>query len=44
MTIRYKSATFDLTTTDKTTILTCPSDGTCLVKNVLSEVTQLQVM
>ena len=34
MTIRYKSATFDLTTTDKTTILTCPSDGTCLVKNV----------
>ena len=34
MTIRYKSATFDLTTTDKTTILTCPSDATCLVKNV----------
>jgi hypothetical protein len=34
MTIRYKSATFDLTTTDKTTILTCPSDGTCLVKNI----------
>ena len=34
MTIRYKSATFDLTTTDKTTILTCPSDATCLIKNV----------
>ena len=34
MTIQYKSATFDLTTTDKTTILTCPSDATCLVKNV----------
>tara|TARA_Y100000004_G_scaffold70402_1_gene79132 strand:+ start:349 stop:684 length:336 start_codon:yes stop_codon:yes gene_type:complete len=34
MTIRYKSKTFDLTTTDKTTILTCPSDATCLVKNV----------
>ena len=34
MTIRYKSVTFDLTTTDKTTILTCPSDATCLVKNV----------
>ena len=34
MTIRYKSATFNLTTTDKTTILTCPSDATCLIKNV----------
>jgi len=34
MTIRYKSATFDLTSTNKTTILTCPSDATCLVKNV----------
>jgi len=34
MTIRYKSATFDLTNTNKTTILTCPSDATCLVKNV----------
>jgi len=34
MTIRYKSATFDLTDTNKSTILTCPSDATCLVKNV----------
>ena len=25
MTIRYKSETFDLTTTNVTTILTCPS-------------------
>ncbi len=28
MTIRYKSATFDLTTTNVTPILTCPSDAT----------------
>tara|TARA_E500000318_G_scaffold65594_1_gene60593 strand:- start:400 stop:735 length:336 start_codon:yes stop_codon:yes gene_type:complete len=34
MTIRYKSETFDLTTTNVTTILTCPSDGTIIVKNV----------
>ena len=32
MTIRYKSETFDLTTTDVTTILTCPSDATIIVK------------
>ena len=34
MTIRYKSATFDLTTTDKTTVLTCPSDATIIVKSL----------
>ena len=34
MTIRYKSATFNLTDTNKATILSCPSDATCLVKNV----------
>jgi len=34
MTIRYKSETFDLTTTDKTTILTCPSDATIIVKSL----------
>ena len=34
MTIRYKSATFDLTTTDVTPILTCPSDATIIVKNI----------
>jgi len=32
MTIRYKSETFDLTTTNVTTILTCPSDATIIVK------------
>jgi hypothetical protein len=32
MTIRYKSDTFDLTTTNITTILTCPSDGTIIAK------------
>ena len=32
MTIRYKSDTFDLTTTNITTILTCPADATLLVK------------
>ena len=31
MTIRYKSETFDLTTTNVTTILTCPSDATIIV-------------
>ena len=34
MTIRYKSDTFDLTTTNITTILTCPSDATILLKTV----------
>ena len=34
MTIRYKSATFDLTTTSVTPILTCPSDATIIVKNI----------
>ena len=34
MTIRYKSETFDLTTTNVTTMLTCPADATILVKTV----------
>ena len=34
MTIRYKSDTFDLTTSNITTILTCPSDATIIVKSV----------
>jgi hypothetical protein len=34
MTIRYKSETFNLTTTNITTILTCPADATILVKTV----------
>ena len=34
MTIRYKSETFDLNTTNITTILTCPSDATIIVKTV----------
>ena len=34
MTIRYKSDTFDLTTTNITTILTCPSDATIIVKSL----------
>ena len=33
MTIKYKSDTFDLTTTNLTTILTCPSDATIIVKS-----------
>ena len=33
MTIRYKSNTFDLTTTNLTTVLTCPSDATIIVKS-----------
>jgi Flp pilus assembly protein TadG len=32
MTIRYKSDTFDLTTTNATTILTCPSDATIIAE------------
>ena len=36
MTIRYKSDTFDLTTTSVTTILTCPSDATIIVKSNVS--------
>jgi hypothetical protein len=34
MTIRYKSETFDLTTTNVTPILTCPSDATIIVKSL----------
>jgi|SRR5210317_1586021 hypothetical protein len=34
MTIRYKSDTFDLTTTNITTVLTCPADATLLVKSL----------
>jgi hypothetical protein len=34
MTIRYKSDTFDLTTTNITTILTCPSDATIIAKSL----------
>ena len=34
MTIRYKSDTFDLTTTNLTTILTCPSDATIIIKSL----------
>ena len=34
MTIRYKSNTFDLTTTNVTTILTCPSDATIIIKSL----------
>ena len=34
MTIQYKSETFDLTTTDVTTILTCPANATIIVKLV----------
>tara|TARA_R100001460_G_scaffold323_3_gene1662 strand:+ start:1266 stop:1601 length:336 start_codon:yes stop_codon:yes gene_type:complete len=34
MTIRYKSDTFNLTTTNATAVLTCPSDATVLVKLV----------
>jgi len=34
MTIRYKSDTFDLTTTNVTTILTCPADATIIGKSL----------
>jgi hypothetical protein len=34
MTIRYKSETFDLTTTNITTVLTCPSDATIIGKSL----------
>ena len=34
MTIRYKSETFDLTTTNVTQVLTCPSDATIIVKSI----------
>ena len=34
MTIRYKSETFDLTTTNITTVLTCPADANYYCKNV----------
>ena len=34
MTIRYKSETFDLTTTNVTPVLTWPSDATIIVKRI----------
>ena len=34
MTIRYKSETFDLTTTNVTPVLTCPIDATIIVKSI----------
>ena len=34
MTIRYKSDTYNLTTTNITTILTCPADATILIKSL----------
>ena len=34
MTIQYKSDTFNLDTTNVTTILTCPADATIIVKNI----------
>ena len=34
MTIRYKSETYDLTTSNITTVLTCPADATILVKSL----------
>ena len=34
MTIKYKSETFDLTTTNVTPVLTCPSDATIIVKSI----------
>jgi hypothetical protein len=34
MTIRYKSETFDLTTTNVTTILTCPGKWLKNIKNI----------
>ena len=34
MTIRYKSDTYDLTTSNITTVLTCPADATILVKSL----------
>mgnify|MGYP000013063702 FL=1 len=34
MTIRYKSETFDLTTTNVTPVLTCPSGATIIVKSI----------
>ena len=34
MTIRYKSETFDLDSTNATAILTCPADATIIVKLV----------
>jgi hypothetical protein len=40
MTIRYKSDTFDLTTTNITTVLTCPSDATIIV-NLYKQVIEL---
>ena len=34
MTIQYKSDTFNLDTTNVTTILTCPADATIIVNNI----------
>ena len=30
----YKNAMFDLTTTNKTTVYTCPTDRTTLIKSI----------
>ena len=30
----YKNAMFDLTTTNKTTVYTCPTDRTALIKSI----------
>ncbi len=34
MTIRYKSTTFDLTSTNVTDVLSCPADATIIIKSV----------
>ena len=34
MTIRYKNQGFKQTDTSKTTVFTCPSDGTVIIKSV----------
>jgi hypothetical protein len=44
MTIRYKSDTFDLTTTSVTTILTCPSDATIIIKSLQANHIKQQVI
>ena len=33
MTVRYKSSTFDLTSTNVTDVLTCPADATIIIKS-----------
>jgi hypothetical protein len=32
---RYKNAQFDLTTTDKTDIYTCPSNSRAIIQNII---------